>query len=164
MYGDYSYLTSSDYATTYSTMPIDEIETVGSAVLGAVAGVAVVMFFVGLIISVITIIANWRIFTKAGEKGWKCLIPIYNTVVLFKIAGLSPLWVLGYLASVIPVVGYIAVLGLTIYLMYNLAKAFGKDGAFTVGLVLLNTIFIMILAFGKSEYQLNKTQEAEIVE
>lgn len=81
--------------------------------------------------------------------------------MLFKIAGLSPLWVLGYLASVIPVVGYIAVLGLTIYLMNNLAKAFGKDSAFTVGLVLLNTIFMMILAFGKSEYQLNKTEISE---
>ena len=162
MYGDYSYI-SPESITPYSTMPIDGIETVGSAVLGAVAGVAVVMFLIGLIVSVITIIANWKIFTKAGEKGWKCLIPIYNTVVLFKIAGLSPLWVLGYLASAIPIVGYIAVLGLTIYLMYNLAKAFGKDAAFTVGLVLLNTIFMMILAFGKSEYQLNKTQESEII-
>lgn len=155
MYGDYSYI-SPESITPYSTMPIDEIETVGSAVLGAVAGVAIVMLVIGLIVSVLTIIANWKIFTKAGEKGWKCIIPIYNTVVLFKIAGLSPLWVLGYLTSVIPVIGYIAVLGLTIYLMYSLAKAFGKDGAFTVGLVLLNPIFLMILAFGKSEYQLNK--------
>ena len=157
MYGDYSYISPESIAP-YSTMPIDEMETVGSAVLGAFAGIAAVMFIIGLIVGVLTIIANWKIFTKAGEKGWKCLIPIYNTVVLFKIAGLSPLWVLGYLASVIPVIGYIAVLGLTIYLMYNLAKAFGKDGAFTVGLVLLNTIFVMILAFGKSEYQLNKAQ------
>ena len=53
----------------------------------------------------------------------------------------------------------IAVLGVTIYLMHNLAKAFGKDAGFTVGLVLLNTIFMLILAFDKSEYQLNKATE-----
>lgn len=159
MYGDYSYI-SPESITPYSTMPIDEIETVGSAVLGVFAGVAAVMSIFAIIVGILTIIANWKIFTKAGEKGWKSLIPIYNSVVLFKIAGLSPLWIFGYFASIIPVIGWIAVLGLTIYLMYNLAKAFGKDSAFTVGLVLLNTIFMMILAFGKSEYQLNKNNTA----
>lgn len=163
MYEDYSYM-ASDYARAYSTMPVEEIETVGSAVLGVFAGVAAVMSIFAIIVGVLTIIANWKIFTKAGEKGWKSLIPIYNTVTLFKIAGLSPLWIFGYFASIIPVIGWIAVLGLTIYLMYNLAKAFGKDSAFTVGLVLLNTIFMMILGFGKSEYQLNKTEATEITE
>lgn len=156
MYGDYSYV------SPYLTMPVEEIESIGSALLGAFAGVAVVMFIIGLIVGVITIIANWKIFTKAGEKGWKSLIPIYNTITLFKIAGLSPLLIFVYFASAIPFVGWLIVLGLTIYLMYNLAKAFGKDSAFTVGLVLLNTIFMMILAFGKSEYQLNK--ETTIIE
>ncbi len=109
-----------------------------------------------LVVFVITIIAEWRIFTKAGEAGWKSLIPIYNAVVLFKIAGLSPLWVLGYLAAVIPVVGAFVALGITIYLMLNLAKAFGKSTGFAVGLILLNTIFILILGFGSAEYQLEK--------
>lgn len=160
MYGDYSYI-SPESITPYSTMPIDEIETNGSAVFGVFAGIAAVMFIIGLIVGILTIIANWKIFTKVGEKGWKSLIPIYNTVILFKIAGLSPLLIFVYFASVIPFVGWIAVLGLTIYLMNNLAKAFGKDSAFTVGLVLLNTIFMMILGFGKSEYQLNKTELSE---
>lgn len=33
-----------------------------------------------------------------------------------------------------------------------MAKSFGKDAGFTVGLVLLPTIFYMILGFGKAEY------------
>lgn len=160
MYTDYSYL-ASDYARTYSTMPVDEIATVGGAVAGAVAGIAMIMSIVGLVVSVLTIIANWKLFTKAGQKGWKCLIPIYNTVILFRIAGVSPWLILAYFAAIIPVIGWMVVLALTIYLMYKLAKAFGKDGAFTVGLVLLNTIFIMILAFGSSEYQLNKAEVTE---
>ena len=46
--------------------------------------------------------------------------------------------------------------------MVKLSRAFGKEDAFAVGLVLLNTIFTMILAFDKSEYQLNKTEETEV--
>ena len=35
---------------------------------------------------VIAFIASfWVIYTKAGEAGWKCLIPIYNLIVLLKI-------------------------------------------------------------------------------
>ena len=48
--------------------------------------------------------------------------------------------------------------------MVNLAKAFGKDGGFAVGLILLNTIFIMILAFGSAEYQLNKKEDTKVVQ
>lgn len=152
MYGDYSYMPI-DPATV---KPIEEVETIGSAVYGAAIATTLITIFVSLIVMVIMIIAYWKLFTKAGQKGWKSLIPIYNNVILFRIAGLSPWLILGYFASIIPVIGGLAVLGLTIYLMYKLAVAFGKDRAFTVGLVLLSPIFMMILAFGKSEYQLNK--------
>lgn len=76
----------------------------------------------------------------------------YNIVILFKISGLSPWLVLVYLASIIPFVGWIAVLVLTIYQAYSLAKSFGKDVGYTFGLWLLPTIFYMILGFGKAEY------------
>ena len=144
MYGDLSSLSTSNLSTS------DAMAT------GALAGFFATYAVVMLVVFVITIIAEWRIFTKAGEAGWKSLIPIYNAVVLFKIAGLSPLWVLGYLAAVIPVVGTFVALGITIYLMINLAKAFGKSTGFAVGLILLNTIFILILGFGSAEYQLEK--------
>lgn len=149
---NYSYMTS-DYATTAS-----EYAALGG-IMGVLAGFAMLIMIIGGIISILTIIANWRIFTKAGEAGWKSIIPIYNVVVLFKIAGLSPWCLLGYLAVIIPVVGPFITLGITIYLMVNLAKAFGKDGGFAVGLIVLNTIFIMILAFGSAEYQLNRKEE-----
>lgn len=110
--------------------------------------------YAGIIIVILTIVANWKIFTKAGEAGWKCLIPIYNLVILFKIAGISPWLLLVYLASWIPIIGPLASLGITIYSMISLAKAFGKGGGFATGLILLNTIFIMILAFSDAKYQL----------
>lgn len=131
-----------------------------SSDIALMAGLVTMSVFMALLaimvtILVFTIIANWKIFTKAGEAGWKSLIPIYNSVILYRIAGISPWLILLYLLVWVPVIGPLISLGLTIYLMINLANAFGKSTGFAVGLILLNTIFIMILAFGNSEYQLN---------
>ena len=99
---------------------------------------------------VLIIVAQWKIFTKAGQEGWKALIPIYNVVVLYKIIGLSP-WLL-YLLSVVPVVGWIISIALSIVSTVKLAKAFNQSTAFIFGLLFLSPIFQMILGFGKAEY------------
>ncbi len=103
-------------------------------------------------IVVIQIVAMWKLYTKAGEKGWKSIIPIYNYVILFKISGLSPWLLLIFLVTIIPFVGWIADVALMAVLAYKLAKSFGKDGAWAVGLYFLPSIFYMILAFGSSTY------------
>ena len=151
MYSDYSYLT-----TDSSSSMLDALAA------GTIAGLVSTYIWIVLIILVLTIIAQWKLFEKAGEAGWKCLIPIYSTVVLFRIAGISPWWVLGYLAVIIPGIGGLITLGIAIYAMIMLAKAFGKGAGFTVGLILLNTIFIMILGFGSSSYQLNRKPKMNV--
>lgn len=144
-YGNYSsyydgYGAGVSDATLYATL--------GTA-LGAFLGVFLLF---ALVIAIIQIIAYWKLFNKAGEKGWKSIIPIYNVITLFKISGLSPWIVCAYLLGFIPVVGGLIMIGITIYQAYNLAKSFGKGAGFTVGLVLLPSIFYMILAFSKDEY------------
>lgn len=138
-YSYYAYNTSSNIAATDSLL---------QTVMGVLAAYSIIM----LIIIILQIVAMWKVFTKAGEKGWKSIIPIYNVVTLFKISGLSPLLVLVYLAGIIPVVGPIICLVLTIYQANSLSKSFGKTAGFTVGLVLLAPIFYMILGFGKATY------------
>lgn len=137
-----------NYSYSYSSADMAALETLG----GAIAGIAMVVSLVCFAVAIVQIIAMWKIFTKAGEEGWKAIIPIYNMVILFKISGLSPWLILCYLATVIPVIGGLVSLGITIYLAYSLAKSFGKSGAFTVGLVLLAPIFYMILGFGSAQY------------
>ena len=122
--------------------------TLGSA-LGAFFGFFLILM---LAIVIIQIVASWKLFTKAGEKGWKSIIPIYNIITLFKISGLSPWIVCAYLLGFIPIIGGLIILGVSIYQSYNLAKSFGKGAGFTVGLVLIPVVFYMILAFGKDEY------------
>jgi len=95
---------------------------------------------------VILIISWWKIFEKAGQEGWKAIIPFYNIYVLLKIVGKPGWWLL---LMLIPFVNYIFIIW-----TYNmLSKSFGKDEAFTVGLVLLGFIFYPVLAFGKSVYK-----------
>lgn len=61
----------------------------------ATAGIATLVFYI------FTVIAGWKIFEKAGEKGWKSLIPIYNFYLLYKIAGLKNWFWITLLASFI---------------------------------------------------------------
>ena len=136
-YYDYGYATDTAAATGLG------------AILGAFLGIILV---IGLVVAIIQFAGMWKVFTKAGEKGWKCIIPIYNLVILFRISGLSPWIIFGYLASIIPFVGWIVCLGITIYQCNSLAKSFGKDVGYTIGLLFLPTIFYMILGFGKSQY------------
>ena len=81
---DYSSLDYSTYSTTTSTNPISSL--------------------ISLAICVISIIGLWKIFTKAGEKGWKAIIPIYSSYILFKISGKK---FVGYLvATIILIIAY----------------------------------------------------------
>lgn len=128
----------------------DTVDTMSAA--SAVGAIATTYMLFLMIFYVLLIIAQWKLFTKAGEKGWKSLIPIYNMVILYKIIGLSPWLLLVYLTAIIPVVGYIAILILSIFSMVKLGKAFGKSTAFILGLIFLSPIFQLILGLGSSEY------------
>jgi len=113
---------------------------------GMSAGAAIVVGLVSVVVTVFYIVALWRVFTKAGEKGWKSLIPIWNLIVILRIAG-RPWWWL--FLFIIPLVNI--VVAVIVYI--DVAKAFGKSTAFGVGLALLGFIFLPILAFGSAEYQ-----------
>ena len=41
---------------------------------------------VGFVWWLLHVVAAWRIFTKAGEAGWKSIIPIYSTYITYKIS------------------------------------------------------------------------------
>ncbi len=130
-----------------------EMDSAASVGLGAAIGSMIGVYSViVLIIAILQIIANWKIFTKAGEAGWKSIIPIYNLVILFRISGLSPWILLAYLTAFIPVIGWIVSVVISVLQANGLSKSFGKSTGFTVGLFFLPSIFYMILGFGSSQY------------
>ncbi len=116
------------------------------AVYAAVGtGILTVYTIIVLAITVLTIIACWKVFTKAGKPGWACIVPFYSQYCLFDIA-----WGNGwlFLLSFVPCVNFV----IMIMLYLKLAKAFGKGTGFGLGLVFLNAIFMLILGFGDAQY------------
>jgi hypothetical protein len=116
----------------------------GGAAGGAMAAIAGVLFLIYGAVFLLVIIGLWKIFTKAGQPGWAAIVPIYNMVVLLNIVG-KPLWWLALLLFCGPV-GWIMV-------SLALAKSFGKETGFAIGLMILAPIFIPILGFGSAQYK-----------
>ena len=65
------------------TLTTNEAAAAG-AVMGGMLGVAIVA---SIAVAILMIVAMWKLFKKAGEPGWKALIPIYDVYILFKISG-----------------------------------------------------------------------------
>ena len=99
-----------------------------------------------LAFTILMLAAWWKIFTKAGQLGWACIIPIYNLYVWCKIVGRPWWWIL---LMLIPFVNFI----IAIILIIDLAKSFGKGVGFGIGLLLLAVIFFPILGYGSAQYQ-----------
>ena len=136
-YNTPNYLVSpSSTAATATTTGIAGILTGLSLALCVVLGIAFV---------ILSVVGRWKIFVKAGQEGWKSLIPIYSEYTMLKILNMEPL-----LCLLTLVVG--ANLMLDIVMKVKLAKAFKKGTGFAIGLILLDPIFEMILGFGSGKY------------
>lgn len=97
------------------------------------------------------LVGMWKIFAKAGQPGWAVLIPIYNLIVFLQIVK-KPIW--WVILLIIPVVNIV----LAIILNIEMAKAFGKDAGYAVGLIFLPFIFIPIIGLGDAKYVLDNEQ------
>ena len=155
-----------------------------------------------LAILAVSVAGIWKVFTKAGESGWKALIPFYNNVIMFRIGGHSGWWVVVFILPMLPWLfglllggvanaqgpggygaadvagsspgltsalvggGIVAMLvGLllvafwqlimlvSVVMLYDVARSFGKGMGFTFGLMVLPFVFWPILGFGDAEYR-----------
>lgn len=137
------------------------------------------VIFITIVTQIIFIIANCLVFRKIGEKPYKALIPFYQEFVLFRALGVTRIIPAIYTAAVAVfiVVTYIELPDFMIslilfpvntliifvfYLIIYIQKAvklsdyFGKGPAFKLGMVLLQPLFTLILAFGRSRYLKNE--------
>lgn len=108
--------------------------------LGLLCGGLFFLFFIGLYVA-----GMWKIFEKAGQKGWKAIIPIYNWWVLLEIVGRPQWWIILFF---IPLVQFIV--WIIVYL--DLAKSFDKSVWWGIGLIVLTWLFVIILGFGEAQY------------
>ena len=157
-------------------MTLTNEEAGALALFALLSGTALLV--IALIYYIVRVIAQWRIFKKAGEPGWKSLIPIYAEYVLCKIVwntnyfikvvivalimgvcnyllpqdGATSYTTVQYIAAVIDLVAAIYVLVLHFKFSMRYARAYGKGTGFGIGLFFLPHIFQLILGLGASEY------------
>lgn len=122
---------------SYSSSGADSALAVGLGLLFMVIYFAVIFAIVGVL--------YMGIFTKSGRPAWGAFVPVYNGIKLLEIAGRPWYW---YLLFFIPFAG----IYFSIVSMNDLAKSFGKDAGYTVGLVLLPVVFVPILSYGSARY------------
>ena len=136
--------------------------------VGFLAGLGVVAIVLAILVIIISvallaliIVANCKLFKKAGEEWWKAIIPVYNSWIETKICGLKWYWFLIFygftmlISFQINSINYAIYMGLCLTSFnynYNLAKKFGKSNGFAVLTTLLPIIGLPILAFGSAQY------------
>lgn len=102
---------------------------------------------IAVAVYVVTVVALWKVFTKAGYPGWLSIIPIVNVVFLTKIAGFSGWFALLYL---IPIVGFV----FHIVVQLRIGRAFGHGWVFSLFLlVFLYIIGYLVIGFSDDRYR-----------
>ena len=91
------------------------------------------------VISLLTIIEQWILFKKLGEKGWKSLIPIYNGWTYLKLGDL-PGWLI-----LLPIANAIGL----IVASFNIPKKLNKSTALGILYLISPNIYYLVLILGK---------------
>lgn len=124
------------------------METQGTTII---AGFGLFLLFI-LALAVFFIFCSWKLYQKAGRKGWECIIPVYNIIIFLDIIKRPRWWILLYLIPFVSLV--VAIIN-----CFDTAKAFGKDTGFGIGLLLLSPVFFPLLALGDSRYIYNEEND-----
>lgn len=103
------------------------------------------ILIIHLILAIPTLVALWKLFEKAGYKGWYILIPGYHLYIWLKIIK-KPMWWLIFLA--VPFLNVFMIM----LMLVELAKCFKKFTLWEQGLaVLFPFAYMPYLAFNKDE-------------
>ena len=97
------------------------------------------MYYIFGFFIIIGIVAQWRLYDKAGQPGWSAIIPIYNMIIFLRVVGRPASHLFLFL---IP--GYNLYLVIRVWI--ETAQSFGKRSIVDyVLVVLLNGLYILNL-------------------
>ncbi len=123
-------------------------------------GLLIVLGIFLLAWAVFYVIGLWKMFEKAGQPGWKAIVPYYNTWTLVEIVGLNWYWFLVAMVSTIisilglealSFIGTVANVVANVNIYYNLSKKFNKDTSWVVLSVFFGFVTIPMLGYSKTE-------------
>jgi Family of unknown function (DUF5684) len=103
-------------------------------------GVGDSMYYIAIFIVIIGVVAQWRLYEKAGIPGWTCLVPVLGQINFLKLVGRPASHLLLFF---IPVVGQLYFLP---KVWIEVAQSFGKRTMLDYVLVIiLNGLYILNL-------------------
>ena len=106
---------------------------------------------------ILVIVGLWGIFEKAGEKGWKILIPFYNLYIWLQIIK-KPIW--WYIFLLIPFINVFVIL----LMIVEVLKSFKKHGLLDQALgVLFPFVYLPYLAYSPKESYADPTKQPPVV-
>ena len=110
------------------------------------------MGLIGLAVIVLNYVAKWFLFNKAGEEGWKSLIPFYNNYIYCKIGNCIKLFWADLILSLV------VCSGVALFVINMMVTAFGSIlginhdnlSAFysMIGLSIFTLVIFAIIGFG----------------
>lgn len=113
--------------------------------MGAILAFYACIFFVSFLMTVVVMAGTWKAYAKAGEPGWAAIVPVYNIMIMARIAGKDEVQALLTLIPVVGIVFYIMIL-------IDFCKCFDVSPAYVIGLILLPYVFWPMLGFGSAGY------------
>ncbi len=117
------------------------LEKIAAGVLITIAILSVLLWYV----------THYFIFVKAGQSGWKCLVPIYSSRIKDRIMGRSAVWLwLEVLCPPLLVPFYVIS-------CFDLARSFGFGLVFGFGLLVTPWLHLSYLAFSGVQYHTCQT-------
>lgn len=102
------------------------------------------MKLLSVAVFVVGLIGAWRMFEKAGQRGWIAFIPILNLLGLLKMAGKPFWWLLLFIPPLTPFTLF--------FVTVMVARRFGKSALFGVGMYFLPMIFVPMVGLGEARY------------
>ncbi len=140
----------------------------------------VFMLLFGLFVLLLSVglyyVSRGKLLVKAGEPWWKILIPIYSSYIFAKISrGLQWFFLRLLIVLLFIIVVFVLsvalnedllslainiavlVFGLLLIVcrymsLHCLARSFGKDYSYSIGLFFFEEAFMLVLAFGNAKY------------
>ena len=140
-----------------------------SGVLSAffVGGFGLLVVFALLAFYVLKVIGLWKVLEKAGEEGWKSIIPFYNLWLqcrlTWDVRGFWALVAAGVAGTILRSVGnnacslvgtllLLAVFVLLVIAYYWLCRAFGHGAGYTVLFAFFSGIMYLVLGYSQDGY------------
>lgn len=118
-----------------------------------------------ILIWLLPVAGKWKVYGKLGMPGWYSIIPVYadyklcervnrtdecKTFLMAYLIVLICSWAFCWVDTV-GVLLALAQLVMTIIVLNDMSRAFGKETGYTIGLVIFGFVFWTMLGFGASE-------------